>query len=164
MLPTVIGSVVAAAAVLTVGGPVAAVPAAGGGVPAAGGGVPTAGGGAAAPGPAALASYPHSPARPGARAKLTLIYMAEAGYAAAVRLTCEPTGGVHPHAEQACTTLARAGGDPAAIEPAPTMCLLIYAPITAQISGVWDGRAVAWTHKYGNGCEMRRATGELFDF
>lgn len=140
MLRILLASVATAAAVLT-----AAVP-------------------AAAAVPADPAPYPHSPPRPGPRAKLTLTYLADAGYAAAVRLACEPTGGVHPQADQACATLAGTGGDPARIEPAPVLCTLQYAPVTARISGVWHGRAVRWSHRYGNGCEMRRATGVLFAF
>jgi hypothetical protein len=36
--------------------------------------------------------------------------------------------------------------------------------VTAEVSGVWRRMPVKWTHKYGNTCEMRRATGVLFEF
>jgi len=98
------------------------------------------------------------------RVRLTLTYMAEAGYAAAVKLTCMPAGGGHPEAAQACTTLRVAGVDPAKIKPARVMCMMLYAPVTAQITGVWRGAPVRWTHTYGNTCEMTRATGVLFKF
>ena len=98
------------------------------------------------------------------RARLTLTYMAEAGYAAAVKLTCAPDGGGHPEAAQACTTLRATGVDPGKIRPARVMCMMLYAPITAEITGVWRGAPVKWTHHYGNRCEMTRATGVLFKF
>ena len=115
-----------------------------------------AGSGAVTPGPAAVAATP--------RARLTLTYMAEAGYAAAVKLTCVPDGGGHPAAAQACAALRTAGADPDKIKPARVMCMMLYAPVTAEITGVWRGTRVKWAHKYGNGCEMTRATGVLFKF
>jgi hypothetical protein len=41
---------------------------------------------------------------------------------------------------------------------------MIYAPITAQISGTWRGKKITWSQRYGNPCEMTRATGVLFEF
>lgn len=96
--------------------------------------------------------------------RLTLSYMADAGFATAVKLDCEPVGGAHPQGEQACATLEAAGGDPEQITPARTMCMTLYAPIVAEMSGVWRGKAVDWRHRYGNSCEMRRATGVVFAF
>jgi hypothetical protein len=95
---------------------------------------------------------------------LTLSYMAEAGYATAVVLTCNPPGGAHPKPTKACNTLNAVGGRPSNLKPARTMCMMIYAPITAQISGTWKGKKVAWSRKYGNSCEMNRANGILFEF
>lgn len=114
------------------------------------------------PGPRPAAGSYGGGATPGAR--LTLTYMAEAGFAAAVKLTCDPAGGGHPEAAQACATLRTAGADPEKIKPAPVMCMMIYSPITAEITGVWRGAPVRWTHTYGNKCEMLRATGVLFQF
>jgi hypothetical protein len=142
MIRTVVGSVAAVAALLTGGSAAVAV--------------------APAPGPRQPAGYNGGAATP--RARLTLTYMAEAGYAAAVKLTCNPAGGGHPEAAQACATLRTAGADPEKIKPARVMCMMLYAPITAEITGVWRGVPVEWTHKYGNSCEMTRATGVLFKF
>jgi hypothetical protein len=100
----------------------------------------------------------------GARSRLTLSYLADAGYAAAVKLDCHPAGGGHPKAPQACAVLDAADGDPGKIPDAGTLCYLIYAPVDAEMTGTWHGRAVDWKHRYGNICEMRRATGVLFDF
>jgi len=98
------------------------------------------------------------------RARLTLTYMADAGYATAVKLTCGPAGGGHPEATQACATLRTTGANPNKIKPAQVMCMMLYAPITAQLTGTWRGARVTWSHKYGNSCEMTRATGVLFKF
>jgi Subtilisin inhibitor-like len=95
---------------------------------------------------------------------LTVSYLAEAGYAAAVKLRCDPAGGAHPRKVQACRTLKRVGGDPARLTPAPLMCTLEYAPVTAQVKGTWHGRPVNWSHTFGNLCDMRRTTGVLTAF
>jgi hypothetical protein len=104
------------------------------------------------------------PAQAAPQSRLTLTYLAQAGYADAVKLTCDPTGGPHPEAAQACAILGRTGADPAKIKPAQVMCMMLYAPVTAQIAGTWRGGRVKWSHRYGNTCEMTRATGVLFKF
>jgi Subtilisin inhibitor-like len=98
------------------------------------------------------------------RTDLTLAYMAEAGYATAVTLRCDPPGGAHPRPAAACRTLRTVDGHPARLKPARTMCTMIYAPITAQITGRWRGKKINWSKTYGNTCEMTRATGVLFRF
>ena len=113
-------------------------------------------------GPAAAAGTGR--AKLAAGTQLTLTYMADAGYATAVVLRCNPPGGAHPKPVRACNTLKRVDGKPANLKPARTMCMMIYAPITAQITGIWRGKKVAWSQKYGNTCVMNRATGVLFQF
>jgi hypothetical protein len=88
----------------------------------------------------------------------------EAGYARAVVLTCNPPGGGHPMPVKACNMLKKVGGTPTGLKPARTMCMMIYAPITAQVTGTWKGTKINWTKKYGNSCEMNRANGILFAF
>jgi hypothetical protein len=105
-----------------------------------------------------------APAQATPQSRLTLTYLAQAGYADAVRLTCNPTGGPHPEAAQACAVLRSTGADPTRIKPAQVMCMMLYAPVTAQITGTWRGGRVKWSHRYGNTCEMTRATGVLFKF
>jgi hypothetical protein len=104
--------------------------------------------------------------RPGADPQntLTLSYLADAGFAMAVKLTCDPVGGGHPQAAEACATLDRIDADPGRIKRTTNACVLLYSPVTAQLTGSWKGRTVAWTHRFGNTCEMRRATGVLFRF
>jgi subtilisin inhibitor-like len=98
------------------------------------------------------------------RTDLTLAYMAEAGYATAVTLRCDPPGGAHPKPSAACRALRTVSGHPARLKLAQTMCTMIYAPITAQITGRWRGKKISWSKTYGNTCEMTRATGVLFRF
>jgi hypothetical protein len=100
----------------------------------------------------------HSPS------KLTVSYLADAGFARAVKLECDPVGGGHPQAVAACAELATVGGDPSRIEPAHSACMMIYQPITAEVSGAWRGTAVDWKQRYGNSCEMKRALGALVAF
>lgn len=117
--------------------------------------------------PALASPAPYGPGgsgRPTAQADLTLSYMSETGFARAVKLTCDPAGGGHPKPADACATLASVAADPAKIPTAGGMCTMIYAPITAQLTGKWHGTAVNWAHDFGNDCEMRQATGVLFDF
>jgi hypothetical protein len=115
----------------------------------------------AAPGGGAAVGPGGGPVKP--RTDLTLGYMADAGYAAAVRLTCT-AGDVHPQAKKACATLEKAGGDPGKITPAKTMCTMQDAPVTATATGTFLGKPVAWKAQFGNSCEMHRATGALFTF
>ena len=100
----------------------------------------------------------------GPGADLTLTYMAQAGFAAAVTLECDPPGGGHPKPADACAELTAVAGDPDKIEPGLGACMMIYAPITAEITGDWHGTAIDWQHTYGNSCEMKRALGVLFAF
>jgi Subtilisin inhibitor-like len=109
------------------------------------------------PGPAT-----RSAAKP--RSALVLSYMADAGYAAAVTLTCDPAGGAHPKPAKACATLTKAGGRPGRLKPSPAICTLEYAPITAAVEGTWKGRTVRWSKTFPNTCDLTRATGMLFAF
>lgn len=112
--------------------------------------------------PAAAAPPPVSSA---AKTELTLAYMADAGYATAVVLKCTPKpAGSHPKAAEACKILQHVGGHPARLIPGRSMCMMVYAPITAEITGRWQGKKMKWSKKYGNTCEMTRATGVLFTF
>ncbi|MEU4691196.1 SSI family serine proteinase inhibitor [Actinoplanes sp. NPDC023714] len=95
---------------------------------------------------------------------LTLTYMAEAGFASAVKLSCDPAGGGHPKPADACAVLERIDADPDRLPAGDRMCVLLYQPVTAELKGVWRGRDVLWRHTYGNTCEMNRATGVLFQF
>ncbi|MEV4637265.1 SSI family serine proteinase inhibitor [Actinoplanes sp. NPDC049548] len=99
------------------------------------------------------------------KTELELSYLADAGYAAAVVLRCDPAGGPHPKKGKACAALAKAGGDPAKLKPASgIMCTMEYAPITAEITGRWHGKKVDWSRTFGNPCDMARAMGVVMAF
>ncbi|MEU7902376.1 SSI family serine proteinase inhibitor [Actinoplanes sp. NPDC049118] len=159
------GIVASRAAVAAVGGPVAA----GTGSPdaaaisAAAGNKATARRNVVAGGRAAGGAAAGTPAAK-EKTELTLSRMSDNGYATAVVLRCHPAGGGHPKKVKACRLLAKVDGDPSKLEPAPTMCTLEYAPVTAQIKGTWQGRRVDWSRRFGNRCEMNRTTGVLMAF
>ncbi|MFJ5708909.1 MULTISPECIES: SSI family serine proteinase inhibitor [unclassified Streptomyces] len=77
------------------------------------------------------------------------------------KLTCDGrAGGDHPAAERACERLegfARAGENPFAPVPADRMCTQIYGgPVTAQVTGTWQGRRIDARFSRSNGCEIDR--------
>ncbi|GID32059.1 SSI family serine proteinase inhibitor [Paractinoplanes brasiliensis] len=102
--------------------------------------------------------------RPAPQEQLKLSHVADTGSAVTVTLTCDPPGGGHPEPAEACAALAEVDADPDRIKPANRACILLYQPVTAELTGTWQGREVSWKHRYGNTCEMRRATGVLFRF
>ncbi len=83
-----------------------------------------------------------------------------------VTLRCDPPGGDHPKAEQACQDVAKSGGDlqqmPANANP--RACFMIYAPVTVSAQGDYRGQPVKFQKKYPNTCVMRDKTGSIFDF
>ncbi|MEU7060618.1 SSI family serine proteinase inhibitor [Streptomyces sp. NPDC046197] len=76
-------------------------------------------------------------------------------------LLCDPPRG-HSRASQACAQLRAAGGDVRGIPHRTTFCSMIYAPVTVQARGVWQGRAVDYTETFANACVMRARTGDVF--
>jgi hypothetical protein len=72
-------------------------------------------------------------------------------------LTCDPPGGDHPQAAEACDALAAAG--PEVMEPVPAdqACTMIYGgPQTARVTGTLDGADVDATFSRADGCEVDR--------
>ncbi|MET9854019.1 SSI family serine proteinase inhibitor [Streptomyces sp. NPDC006450] len=76
------------------------------------------------------------------------------------RLECDPPGGNHPRAEDACArleALAREGKDPFAPEPKNQLCTMQDGGrATARITGTWHGNRVDSRFRRTNGCEIRR--------
>jgi hypothetical protein len=105
-----------------------------------------------------------APAQAFAVTRLTLSVVADAGWARAVTLSCMPPGGAHPRPAAACATLLRADGDPGRLTPSPTACTLEYAPVTADLDGMWRGRPVSWSATAPNVCDLNRRTRHLFTF
>ncbi|WP_433180589.1 SSI family serine proteinase inhibitor [Actinoallomurus sp. CA-150999] len=83
-----------------------------------------------------------------------------------VTLQCDPAGGTHPKAEQACADVAKTHGDfkLASDEKNPRACFMIYSPVTTSAEGQLRGEAVKYTAKFPNTCMMRTQTGSIFDF
>ena len=71
-------------------------------------------------------------------------------------LTCDPDGGTHPYAVQACDVLS-AASDPFAPVPPGVMCSMIYyGPQTATITGYWRGQPVSAQFSRVDGCQEQR--------
>jgi hypothetical protein len=71
-------------------------------------------------------------------------------------LTCDPVGGDHPRAAEACAALA-ALDDPFAPTPPGTVATMIYGgPETVTVDGYWHGRPVRTAFNRTNGAEMHR--------
>lgn len=111
-----------------------------------------------APVPAVLGLLDLAPAE---GTTLTVTFQADEKSAPVVmKLTCDPTGGDHPRAAEACDSLATAkqsGEDPFA-KPAPDeICTYIYGgPQTATVVGNWNGENVNAKFSRSNGCEIGR--------
>ncbi|MFF4648463.1 SSI family serine proteinase inhibitor [Streptomyces sp. NPDC001380] len=82
-----------------------------------------------------------------------------------VVLECGPDGGPHPDPAAACDALRAAGGDPAALRAQRgVMCPMVYAPVTGEATGTWDGRAVGFARRYANRCAAGAESGGVFRF
>lgn len=83
-----------------------------------------------------------------------------------VVLSCEPAGGTHPKAEQACAELDRANGRFGSLRSGNenAMCPLVYRPVTVTATGTWRGKPVEHKQTYSNACTLRAYTGAVFDF
>jgi hypothetical protein len=63
-----------------------------------------------------------------------------ADQSAAATLTCDPVGGTHKYAAEACADIAAAKGVIAAIPPRAGMaCLPVWRPVEIKVTGVWKG-------------------------
>ncbi|MEU1467226.1 SSI family serine proteinase inhibitor [Streptomyces sp. NPDC005761] len=75
-------------------------------------------------------------------------------------LDCDPAGGTHPVAQQACDRLAQLPGesaDPFAPVSRSAMCTQQFGGgATARITGTWEGRSIDSSFERTNGCEIGR--------
>ncbi|MGW4381007.1 SSI family serine proteinase inhibitor [Kitasatospora sp. NPDC004531] len=99
------------------------------------------------------------------RSGVELSVVFASGETRAVTLTCDPDGGTHPTPGAACGLLRSVGGDPGKLDVDPgAICTLESAPVTARLSGTWQGRPAAFSRTYGNPCELHARTGAVFRF
>jgi hypothetical protein len=77
-------------------------------------------------------------------------------------LTCQPAGGSHRQARDACTELAKVGGNFDRLQLAGGVCTMQWDPVTVTASGRWKGRKVTYTHTFGNACTLSTTTGAVF--
>ncbi len=71
-------------------------------------------------------------------------------------LTCDPVGGDHPNAAEACAALT-AVDDPFAPVPPGTIATMIYGgPDTATVDGTWQGHPIHAEFSRTNGAEIHR--------
>lgn len=72
-------------------------------------------------------------------------------------LRCDPAGGEHPQAKQACAALAKAGAGVFDPVPDEQPCTMIYGgPQTATVTGIYEGEEVDASFSRENGCEIDR--------
>ncbi|MCO5993031.1 SSI family serine proteinase inhibitor [Actinoallomurus rhizosphaericola] len=120
-------------------------------------------------GDAAAPAAPSADPASGQAAAPTLLTLRSAmgsGTPRTVTLQCDPVGGTHPKAAQACADLDKAGND-LTIAPDrknPRACFMIYSPVTVSAEGQWRGRPVKLTGQYPNTCVLRDKTASIFDF
>ncbi|MFF4032896.1 SSI family serine proteinase inhibitor [Streptomyces sviceus] len=76
-------------------------------------------------------------------------------------LLCDPPQG-HSRAAEACAQLDSVGGDIDALPAADVYCPMLYAPVTVQARGQWNGRPVDYRQTFSNDCVMGARTGAVF--
>ncbi|WP_432987779.1 SSI family serine proteinase inhibitor [Dactylosporangium sp. CA-233914] len=77
-------------------------------------------------------------------------------------LRCQPAGGSHHQAREACAQLARVGGRFDKLQLGGGLCTMQWDPVTVTASGRWKGRKVAYQHTFGNACTLQTTTGPVF--
>ncbi len=78
-------------------------------------------------------------------------------------LRCDPPGGEHRRAADACAELAAVDGRIADVPLRDGICPMIYAPVTAHAHGVWHNHPIDYTQTFPNPCTLTAHTGPIFD-
>ncbi|MFS8096359.1 hypothetical protein LFM09_04395 [Lentzea alba] len=95
---------------------------------------------------------------------LVLSTRSEMGTLGTTQLNCEPAGGLHKHAKEACAALTPHEGDFTKIENPDAACTMELNPTKATLRGKWRGKKVVFEEVYSNRCLMLVKTGKVFDF
>jgi hypothetical protein len=82
----------------------------------------------------------------------------------AATLRCEPQGGDHPAAAEACAELTRVDGDFIALRGQDGICTKEYRPVTVTVTGIWRGRHTSYRSTFANRCMLIQAKGPVFEF
>lgn len=77
----------------------------------------------------------------------------------ATTLTCDPAGGGHAKAEEACDLIAEHGDIASVHSVGDGFCTMEYRPVTVRVSG-----AEEYEDTFGNACVLNSAKGAIFDF
>jgi hypothetical protein len=77
-------------------------------------------------------------------------------------LRCRPAGGTHKQARDACSALAKVGGNFARLTGEGGACTMQYDPVTVTAAGWWKGKRVNYKKTYGNACSLTTTTGPVF--
>ncbi|MFF7082128.1 SSI family serine proteinase inhibitor [Streptomyces lavendulae] len=100
----------------------------------------------------------------GAASELTL-KRTVGGVSRSASLSCDPAGGTHRRAQEACALLASVNGNFKALTPsADAVCPPAGEPVRVSVSGQWRGKRVFQEETFANDCEVLRRTGSLFAF
>ncbi|WP_434438930.1 SSI family serine proteinase inhibitor [Lentzea sp. E54] len=95
---------------------------------------------------------------------LVLSVQPETGTLSTTQLHCEPAGGLHRNAEQACEQLIPVEGDFRKLEETGLMCTMELNPTKATLRGKWRDKKIDFQQVYSNPCVVRAFTGKVFDF
>jgi hypothetical protein len=113
-----------------------------------------------------LLASPASAASPVGQLTLTLTSATSGGVFGQVTLTCEPTGGTHPHAQAACDDLIPVNGQISRVPPEQGVaCAAYYLPVYATATGTRGGVAETYRMEFSNVCVANAETGgSVFHF
>jgi hypothetical protein len=111
-----------------------------------------------APAPASTSPAPSGPptGSSGGASQLTIVVDDGTGSTSTWTLTCDPAGGDHPDATQACAAIE---GHRMALNPVPKdrMCAQVYGgPEKATITGTWRGEPIFAVLARTDACETAR--------
>lgn len=81
-----------------------------------------------------------------------------------VTLKCEPTGGSHAEAEDACASIESVGGNLDELLDRQLICPDVYQPVTVEVGGNWDDMVVAFERTYANLCFAFSQSDGVFQF
>ncbi|GAB3725586.1 SSI family serine proteinase inhibitor [Nocardiopsis nanhaiensis] len=81
------------------------------------------------------------------------------GESSLAALECDPAGGTHPRAEEACEAIEEAGGSIAEVDSSGAPCTMIYQPVTVTSTGYEE-----YEETFGNACVLDTTKGAVFDF